>query len=133
MSEENVQLFRDGLDAFNRRDRSAFLALTDPNYENIPPKDWPESGSIRGREAIWDFFVAGQEPWERGSFEVGEIIDAGNGKVVAEQTAEMRGKVSGAQVAWRYWHVMTFRQGKAARSEWFITRAEALEAAGLSE
>jgi ketosteroid isomerase-like protein len=99
----------------------------------VPPSNWPETASIRGPEAIWDFFIAGQEPWEESSFEVGEIIDAGDDKVVAEQRAEMQGKASGANVPWIYWHVVTLRDGKALRSEWFVTRAEALEAAGLQE
>jgi hypothetical protein len=37
-------------------------------------------------------------------------------------------------VAFRFWQVITFRNdGKALRFEWFNDRAEALEAAGLSE
>ena len=132
MSQENVKLFREALDAFNRRDKAAFLALCDPDYENVPPQDWPESAPIRGREAIWEFFIAGQEPWDEAFFEIGEHIDAGD-KVVAEQRAEMRGTVSGAVVAWSYWHVITIRDGKALRSEWFTDRADAMAAAGLSE
>jgi ketosteroid isomerase-like protein len=133
MSQENVRLFREAIDAFNRRDRATWLALCDPEYENLPPRDWPEARSIRGREAIWDFFVAAQEPWDEGSFELGEVIDAGDDTLVAEQRAEMRGKASGAGVAWNYWHVITMRDGKAVRSEWFRDRTEALEAAGVSE
>jgi ketosteroid isomerase-like protein len=133
VSQANVDRFLESLDAFNRRDKAAFLALCDPEYENVPPDNWPETASIRGPEAIWDFFIAGQEPWEESSFEVGEIIDAGDDKVVAEQRAEMQGKASGANVPWIYWHVVTLRDGKALRSEWFVTRAEALEAAGLQE
>jgi ketosteroid isomerase-like protein len=133
MSQETVNLFREALDAFNRRDRATWLGLCDPEYENVPPRDWPESASIRGREAIWDFFVSNMEPWEQGSFAFGELIDAGGERVVAEQRAEMRGRASGANVAWCYWHVITFRGGKAVRSEWFTTRAEALAAVGVRE
>ena len=32
-----------------------------------------------------------------------------------------------------YWVVITFRDGKVLRDEWFADRAEALEAVGLSE
>jgi ketosteroid isomerase-like protein len=130
MSQENVQLFREAVDAFNRRDKAAFIALCDPEYENLPPRDWPESAPIHGPEAIWNFFVAVQEPWEESSFEVGELIDAGNDKVVARQHAWMRGRSSGAGVTWSLWHVVTYRDCLAVRSEWFIERAEALEAAG---
>jgi hypothetical protein len=53
--------------------------------------------------------------------------------IVANQRREMRGKASGAGVVWSYWVVFTFGNGKVIRSEWFADRAEALEAAGLSE
>jgi ketosteroid isomerase-like protein len=132
MSTESVKTFRDAVDAFNRRDRLAFLALCDPDYENIPPRDWPESSPTRGREAVWDFFVQGQEPWGAGEFELGEIIDGGD-VIVADQRARMRGTASGADVGWAYWHVIFLRNGKGVRSEWFSDRAEALRAAGLAE
>ena len=47
-------------------------------------------------------------------------------------SAEMRGKASGAKVAWGYWQVVTFRNGKPLRIEWFSERAEALAAFGQS-
>ena len=45
----------------------------------------------------------------------------------------MPGKASGASVPWALWQVITIRNGRALRSEWFSDRAGALEAAGLSE
>lgn len=104
-----------------------------PGVRERAPSDWPESAPIRGPEAVWDFFLSNMEPWEESSIELGELIDAGSDKVVAEQRAEVRGKLSGASVPWRYWVVATYRDRKAVRSEWFTDRAEALEAAGLSE
>jgi ketosteroid isomerase-like protein len=133
MAKENVESLRQCLDAFNRRDRAAWLALCDPELENVPPRDWPESDPIRGSEAVWDFYVEGNEPWEESPFEYVEIIDAGNDKVVADLRRKVRGKASGASVAWSYWQVGTTRNGKMLRFEWFTDRAEALEAAGLSE
>jgi ketosteroid isomerase-like protein len=133
MSQENVQTFHDALDAFNRRDRAAWLAFYDPEFENLPPRNWPESAAIRGPEAVWDFYVESQEPWEGPTFEVGELIDAGDDKVAAEVRGQLRGKASGASVAWHYWQVVTYRHGKALRAEWFTDRDQALEAAGLSE
>jgi ketosteroid isomerase-like protein len=59
MSQENIQKFRQALDAFNRGDKAAFLAVCDPDYVNIPPREWPESAPTRGREAVWDFFRSG--------------------------------------------------------------------------
>jgi ketosteroid isomerase-like protein len=64
---------------------------------------------------------------------VGELIEAGTNKIVANQRREMRGKASGAGVVWSCWVVFTFRKGRVLRFEWFANRAEALEAAGLRE
>ena len=133
MSQENVEVVRRGPDAFNRRDKAAWVAVCDPDVENFPPKEWPENAPIRGAEAIWDFFVEAVNAWEEGSFQWGEFIDAGTDKIVANQQREMRGKASGAGVVWSYWVVFTFRDGKLIRFEWFRDRTEALEAAGLSE
>ena len=133
MPQENVDVARKALDAFNRRDRAAWLALCDPEFENFPPRDWPESEPIRGPEAVWDFFVEAQDAWDEGPFEFVDLIDAGNDKVVADVRREVRGKASGASVEWSYWQVVTFRNGKVLRMEWFAYRAEALEAVGLRE
>jgi ketosteroid isomerase-like protein len=132
MSNENVEALRRGLEAFNRRDKIAWLELCAPDLENVPPREWPESDPIRGREAVWDFFIEGNEPWEQSPFEFSEVVDGGS-KVVADVRQEARGKESGATVAWRYWQVATFRAGKVLRFEWFADRAEALAAAGLAE
>ena len=88
---------------------------------------------IRGAEACWDFYVEDAKAFEEGYFELPELIDAGGDKVVANQRREMRGKASGASIVYDLWIVMTFRGGKQLRADWFATRAEALEAAGLSE
>jgi ketosteroid isomerase-like protein len=133
MLEENVETLRRGQHAFNRRDKAAFAAVCDPEVENIPPREWPENTPIRGVEAIWDFFVEAQEAWEEGSYEFGELIDAGRDKIVANQLREMRGKTSGASVAWSFWVVFTFRGGRVLRWEWFTDRDEALEAARVGD
>ena len=41
MSRENVETFEKALDAFNRRDRTAWLAFYDPEFENVPPRSGP--------------------------------------------------------------------------------------------
>jgi ketosteroid isomerase-like protein len=132
MSQENVERMHRAFDAFARRDKVAWLELCDPDVEFAPVGDWPETDPIRGREAGWDFLVAADEPWERGPYEVVEVID-GDDKVVARQRRDLRGKSSGVEVEYDYWLVLTFRDGKALRGEWFANRETALEAAGLRE
>ena len=61
------------------------------------------------------------------------MIDAGNDTFAAEMRGEMRGMQSGAGVPWSFWQVAAFQGGKVVHLGWFSDRAEALEAAGLSE
>jgi ketosteroid isomerase-like protein len=131
MSLENVERLRWALEAFARGDKEAWDELCDPNVEVVPVGEWPER-EIRGREAAWDFFVATEEPWEPGSYEMIEVIDADD-HVVTRLQRDMRGKSSGVEVRYDYWLVVTSRNAKALRLEWFEQRDEALKAAGLSE
>jgi ketosteroid isomerase-like protein len=130
MSHENVETMRRGFDAFARGDKAAWFETCDPEIEVTPVGDWPETDPIRGREAAWNFFVATDEPWEPGPYELVEVIE-GDDKVLARQRRDLRGKSSGIEVEYDYWTVFTFRDGKAHRLEWFAGRDEALEAAGL--
>jgi ketosteroid isomerase-like protein len=130
MSERNVQTLRDLFDAFARGDMETWDGLVDPNVEFIPIGDWPEA-EIRGREAVRDFLVAVEEPWDRGFYELSEIIEGGD-CVVARMTRTLRGKSSGIEVDYDYWSVATFREGRMLRAQWFPDREEAVKAAGMS-
>jgi ketosteroid isomerase-like protein len=133
MSEEDVGLVRQSVDAFNLRDKTAWLATFDPEAEMFPAPDWPENAPIRSAEAIWDFYVEVTGAWEEGSFELGEIIESGTDKVAVNTWRETRGKASGAGITFSYWSVTTLRDGRAIRVEWSANRADALEAAGVRE
>jgi ketosteroid isomerase-like protein len=131
MSQENVELVRQAEEALLRRDRDAWLAIHDEDFEIVAIRDWPETG-VRGREAAWNFHMRFVESFESASFEV-EHVDAGADKVLAHLRYEGRGVGSGAQVELDQWFVTTVRQGKILRLQWFVDRAEARAAAGLSE
>jgi ketosteroid isomerase-like protein len=91
MSEENVELMRQALDALLRRDRASWLALHDEDMEAIPIREWPES-EMRGREAVWDFLVKMIDAWEPVPIEGIEFVDAGTEKVLSHQRADFRGR-----------------------------------------
>ena len=74
MSQEKVDKMRAALDAFNRRDKTAFLAACHPDIKNVPPREWPEFVVTEGPVAVWDFFVANNDPWEQSPFEYAEVI-----------------------------------------------------------
>jgi ketosteroid isomerase-like protein len=132
MSQENVEMVRGGFDAFNRGDRTAWLAGLDEDYEIVPSDEWPDARVIRGGEAGWDFYMDVAKTLSYGRV-YAEFVDAGPDKVLVHQRHEGRGRKSGATVDVDRWLVTTFRERKALRDEWFTDRADALEAAGLSE
>ena len=134
-----MEIVRRRIDAFNRGDRAAWLVLLDEDYEIVPLDDWPDARMIRGREAGWDFY---REVADTLSMRVAsdthrpsyaDLVDAGADKVLAHQRHEARGRASGADVEFDHWIVITFRDERVLRDEWFADRGEALEAAGLSD
>jgi ketosteroid isomerase-like protein len=134
MSEENVDNLRQGFDAFNRGDRTAWLARCDPGLEWVPPADSPESTAIRGREAVWEFLARIHEAWDEGAYDLTSRSSmAGTTRSRRLAGRHVHGKTSGIEFAFDFWWVVMFRDGKALRSEGFANRADALEAAGLSE
>ncbi len=128
-----MDTLRRGLAAVNQRDRATWLALCPPELENVPPRDWPESSPIQGAGAVFDFFLQGNEPWDKSALEYTEFIDGGNDTILAHVQGEMRGRASGAGVPWSFWSVNTFRDEGLVRIEWFANRADALRAADISE
>src|ERR1700729_873572 len=125
MSQENVELVRQAFAAFARRDRDAWLSCCDPAMESSPSGDWPETATVRGREAVWDFYVQADEPWEPGAYDLAEVIDVDRSRVLVHQVRDMRGKDSGAAVRYDYWVMFEFRAGKAVQAKWFPDRADA--------
>jgi ketosteroid isomerase-like protein len=131
MSEENVELARQAMEALLRRDRGAWLAIHDEDFEIVPIRDWPEGG-VRGREAGWDFHMRILDSFEWVPIEV-ERVDAGADKVLGHLRYDARGAGSGAEVELDQWYVVTVRQGRILRLQWFTDGVEAREAARLSE
>ena len=68
MSQETVEILRQVTEAFNRRDRDAWLLLHDPELEFRADPEWPESETVRGRDAVWEFIADIVEAWEPAVF-----------------------------------------------------------------
>jgi ketosteroid isomerase-like protein len=132
VASENEELYFRGVDAFNRRDKKAWMQACHPEVESVPPRDWPEPHTVKGHDDVWDIMVTNMEIFETAELEIVGPIVEGEGTLVAQLEGQVVGKTSGAQVVWSFHQVVTIRDGKAVRFEWFTDRAEALEAAGLS-
>ncbi len=134
MSKENEGLIRQVVDATNRQDADAFLATLSPGVEWEDALFWTEGRrTYRGRAEVRDWLNQVQEPWDDLHMHVEEIADASDGRLFVGLGLSARGKESGVETRLRFWTVSWIVDGKIARRRSFRERAEALEAAGLSE
>ena len=134
MSQENVEIVRQAVEAFNREDADAFVALAGPNVEWEDAIFWSGvTRTYRGREELREWFNQVLEPWESLHVEVEEITEAANDGVFYCLFLTGRGKGSGVDTELRVWAVNWFADGKVSRRRVFRERDGALEAAGLRE
>jgi ketosteroid isomerase-like protein len=140
MSQENVEVVRRVFESFQaglaRGDPSAFFDLeTVPDdYEIvIAPGVAIERLVYRGREGWDEFFRSWTEDFDDWSFRVERLIDAGDDRVVAHTPQSAVGKRSGVPVEWNFGQVFEFEKGRLVRVRFYLSYAEALEAAGLRE
>jgi len=132
MSQENVELQHRLTDAFNRRDLDAYLALTDEDIEAIPRVGGMEGG-YHGHDGTrrWWTDLLGSFP--DFSVEFYEVHDMGGNLTLAAGHARGHGAGSDTPIGQVFWQVVRWRRGRCFWWAHFDTRAEALEAVGLSE
>jgi ketosteroid isomerase-like protein len=135
MSEENVELAREAIDALNRGDLDAWLAFLSPDvvWEALPGV--PGIGELyRGRAEVRGWI---EELWEVAEgvvhTEIEQITDLGEDRVFLALVLTARGRGSGVPFEMPTWSVIRYREGLVTRRQVFWTRDDALEAAGLSE
>jgi ketosteroid isomerase-like protein len=131
MSEENVEIVRESIDAYNRRDFDSAVQSFDTEIDWLfPPILAAES--CRGPEEVRRLWEGLDEAFEDFRLEPEEFVDAGD-RVVVRSHFRGRGKESGVETEGRMHSVTALRDRKIVRIEYFNDWAEALEAAGLSE
>jgi ketosteroid isomerase-like protein len=132
MSQENVEIVRRHIEAWNRRDLMTLFAL----WRSDAEIDWsrsrgPLKGVYRGHRELETFWSEFWSTFEVVDLELQGFRQAGS-HVVASNTAHMRGR-DGIEVIARNTSVYTIENGLITRLQMFQERADALEAAGLSE
>ena len=131
MSQENVDVVRASIEAWNSGDMDAFGELHDPEVIVRSVEGWPEPGPYVGREAFIRQFKRQREAFEGDTIEViGDFIEAAD-RVVARLI--WRGRGHGPESRMELTCLYTIRKGRIFYREYFWDHAEALEAAGLSE
>jgi ketosteroid isomerase-like protein len=132
MSQQNVDIVRQSIDAFNRRDLDAAGRDWDPEAK----VDWSrsegvEAGIYRGYEATRGFWATWLELFDVFVLEPDEFIECGEYVVVPNRTY-MQGR-DGINVEAQSASVVTLHDGRIVEWRLYIDRDEALKAVGLTE
>lgn len=132
MSQENVQIIREFIEAFNRRDYTACLDAIDTEVEWHPPPDIPNAAVAVGRDALIANFQDWFAGWEDYRSVPEEILEGPDDTVVVCTRESARGRGSGIEFdSRRIFGVFQLRDRKVVRQQAFLDRAEALRAAGV--
>jgi uncharacterized protein len=132
MLQENVEVALAAVDAWNRGDREAWVALWDEEAEFYPLRAQLEGESYRGHDGLDRFLREMAEDFENVRFEIDEMRDAGE-QVIGIGRFRARGRASGVDLNVPLGVVQRVQRGKIIYIRFFSEPADALEAAGLRE
>ena len=134
MSQQNVEIVRQMIDAFNRGDLDASSEHWADNVDYRAVEGAPDDhGPIHGKVAMRAYVQDWIDTFDQFTVEPMELIDAGEGQVVGVLRNSGRAKLSGVETDLTFAALYTVRDGKLERGREYWSRDEALEAAGLSE
>ena len=128
MSQENVEIVRR---TYETDDPDPNLYDAEAVFDNSNAI-FADPGVYRGLDQIREFFDAQGEMWASQRYEPQEFIPIGVDQVVVPEEIVSVGR-DGVEVVARIAMLYTLRAGKVTHLKNFQTKAEALEAAGLSE
>ena len=133
MSQENVEIVRQVVQAFNRRDLAAMTQRFDPEIEWEPVGPAAVERPIyRGLDAVSSGFAAAWEAWEVFQVEESQLRELED-SVVWLGRAQLRGGTSHVELDQEFAILFVMGGDKVVRIRGFLGWQEALEAAGLSE
>ena len=133
MSQENVEIAKRVIDAFNRGDMDEVFALLDPNVRWTTADDEPDPQTYVGHEGVRQLIASLLDIWEQGfTMKAHEFIDLGDRMVMLGQLP-VRGQASGVPITEKLAYVFTLKDLLVIRQEEYLDHAEALKAVGLEE
>src|SRR3954451_6595376 len=131
MSRGNIDVVRESVDAVNRGDIDQVLAFTAADAELHSAIIGGAEGNVyRGHNGFRKWFAESTAIFEQLDTELTEFRTVDD-RVVAFGRIYARGRESGLELDSETGWVFTVRDGKVVKAEGFLSRTEALEAAGL--
>src|SRR5436190_100577 len=141
MSEENLRIAEDGIAAINEAYatddilpwRRQVAKLVDPEVVLEGGSDAFTEGEWRGREGAIGFVANQMEVLKQMWMRLDEFIDVDDDRFIVGISFGGQARHTAIPVELHPFHLLTLRGGKILRWRIFLTREEALEAAGLQE
>ena len=133
MSQENVELARQYVEAFNAEGLNGTKHLRHPDIEVFDPPTFPDADRYVGEAAVRELAEGYMELGWDGQIWVPEYLDAGEEVVVIWQMRGYSAHGGGVPLDATFAHVFLFEGRKVRRIRQYLSRAEGLEAAGLRE
>ena len=130
--QSNVDIVRRSFDAWNRNDWEALERFYDPAVVARAPDGWPETGLIRGWEAVRTQFARNKDSWEEEHVEVQELEELQAEQVLARIRWVTVGKESGLSFESVVNVLFALHEQRITRVEYYFDRRDAIKAAGLS-
>jgi ketosteroid isomerase-like protein len=133
MSQENVEIVRRGVDAYNHGDLDRILEEWAPDAV----LDWSNSrgldaGVFRGHDEIRAFWQRFLTAFDAARLEIDDPVEVEDGRLIVENVGYFRGR-DGIEVQARSAWLVTIRDGETTSLTLYQTKQEALEAAGLRD
>jgi ketosteroid isomerase-like protein len=133
MSQENVEVVRKGIEAWNQHDGDLWLSYAAPDVEWMPAGPAAvESTVYRGHDEVAGGFNAIWQTWEVFHLEETEIRDLGD-SVLWLGHVKIRGSASHIDLDQEFAFHTRLQDGQVIAVRSFLGWREALEAVGLSE
>ncbi len=125
VSEQNLELVRTTVEAWNRGDRSAWAESLDPDIVWAALPDNPDYlEPVRGRAAVLDLIDEWLEPWSRYEIETIELEPTGDTVVWTARHMAVPDHTGVTLEAFMS-AALTFRDGRIAQARFFPARAQA--------
>ena len=129
MAPEHVAVVRGMWEAFLRNDFEASMSAFAPDVE-WDGTNLPDGKVSRGHDAVTDHVTRWAEMWDTWEVELEEVIDAGQGRVIAFIRERGRTK-AGLEIDERHSELYVVRDGKVAYRKGFSDADQALKEVGL--
>ena len=122
---EAADLVRLVFERANANDPDGVVAVCDPEIVFNDVAEIPGSTTYRGHDGMREWLRTVHEISDDLNLQIWGMAERG-GSVLVETSAEMHGRVSGAEVAWRFWTVWRCRDGLIHYHHGYSDREEAV-------